>query len=66
MNGIVAVNGMALAAAHLILEQEVDTQARKITDVDEELVRLNHAKEKCIESLSTLKNSICAILMFSI
>lgn len=58
MNGIVAVNGMALAAAHLILEQEVDTQARKITDVDEELVRLNHAKEKCIESLSTLMEKL--------
>lgn len=58
MKGMIAVNGMALASAHLILEQDVNTEIKMITDVDDELTRLNCAKEKCIESLSVLMEKL--------
>lgn len=54
MDGMIAVKGMALAAAHVVRELSVDTKKRPVEDGDAEAARLEQAKNKCAEELSSL------------
>ena len=47
MKGIVAAPGMALALAHIITEPEIYVQKRAVSDITEELKRLQSALSEC-------------------
>lgn len=54
MNGTVAVSGMALAPARLVIEAETDVSLRRVEQAEAEMERLRLAVETCSGELSGL------------
>ncbi len=54
MKGTVAVGGMALSQAYLVIDRKTDVSAYRVEKTDEELQRLQAASARCAKELSAL------------
>ena len=52
MKGTVAVGGMALSQAYLVIDRKTDVSAYRVEKTDEELQRLQAAAARCAKEIT--------------
>ncbi|WP_436861349.1 phosphoenolpyruvate--protein phosphotransferase [Staphylococcus caeli] len=57
INGIAASDGVAIAKAYLLVEPDLSFDSEKITDVDAEIAKFNHAIETSKVELTKIRNN---------
>ncbi len=57
INGIAASDGVAIAKAYLLVEPDLSFDNEKVTDIDAEIAKFNHAIETSKVELTKIRNN---------